>query len=194
MTRKVRQQDVKHVVVYSDMVHITIVVISNRILQVLCEPNIVMPQMPSKGSSRIRWGRVVIAAVLSEVAVVATLIITTAAYRFLVAPGKAAAEYDAFGELAAYYVAPAAAGVATFFGALWVGRKLSSDFVAHGALVGAVAVVLTGGLIFVAKPDDRLMYGVSFVLRVLGGYIGGAVAKRMFSRRPASVPTLGEAD
>ena len=134
-----------------------------------------------------------VAAVLSEVAVVAILIVTTTAYRFLVAPGRAAAEYDAFGELAGYYVAPAAAGLATFFGALWVGRKLTSAFVANGVLVGAVAVVLTGGLIFVAKLEDRLMYGVSFVLRILGGYVGGAVAQRMSRRRPASITTLREA-
>ena len=60
--------------------------------------------MPLNGSSRIRWGRVLVAAVLSEVAVVAILIVTITAYRFLVAPGRAAAEYDAFGELAGYYV------------------------------------------------------------------------------------------
>jgi hypothetical protein len=149
--------------------------------------------MPLNGSSRIRWGRVLVAAVLSEVAVVAILIVTITAYRFLVAPGRAAAEYDAFGELAGYYVAPVAAGMATFVGALWVGRKLTSAFVANGALVGAAAVVLTGGLIFVAKPEDRLMYGVSFVLRILGGCFGGAVAQRMSSRRPGSVPTLREA-
>src|SRR5437588_5779099 len=120
--------------------------------------------MPSKASSHIRWGRVVVAAVLSEVAVVAILIVTTTAYRFLIAPGRAAVEYDAFGELAGYYVAPAAAGLATFFGALWVGRKLTSAFVANGTLVGAAAVLLTAGFIFVAKPEDRLMYGVSFAL------------------------------
>lgn len=42
MTRKVRQQDVHHVVVNSDMVHITIVVITSGILQILYEPNIMM--------------------------------------------------------------------------------------------------------------------------------------------------------
>jgi hypothetical protein len=145
-----------------------------------------------KVDSQIRWGRVVVAAVLSEAVVVAVLIVTTTAYRFLIAPGRTGAEYEAFGELAGYYVAPAAAGLATFFGALWVGRKLTSAFLANGTLVGATAVVLTGGLIFVVKPEDRFMYGVSFVLRILGGYIGGAVAQRMSSRRTASLSTLGE--
>jgi hypothetical protein len=148
--------------------------------------------MPSKGSSRIRWGRVALAAVLSEVVVVAVLLLTTTAYRFLVAPGRTAAEYAAFSDLAGYYAAPAAAGLATFFGALWVGRKLTSAFVANGTLVGAAAVVLTGGLIFVAKPEDRLMYGVSFVLRILGGLIGGVVAQRICSQRPTSVPSWRE--
>jgi hypothetical protein len=76
-------------------------------------------------------------------------------------------------------VTPAAAGLAVFFGALWVGRKLTSDFGTNGALVGVVAVVLTGGLLFTAKPENRLMYGVSYVLRILGGYLGGEVAQRL---------------
>lgn len=139
---------------------------------------------------RIYWGRIALAAVLSEVMVVAVLIATTTAYRFLVAPGRAAAEYDAFGELAGYYVAPITAGLATFLGAVWVGRKLTSGFVVNGTLVGAGAVVLTGGIIFVAKPEDRLMYGVSFVLRIVGGCLGGVVARRMSSRRPASLTTF----
>jgi hypothetical protein len=70
--------------------------------------------------------------------------------------------YSFGGQLAGYYVAPAAAGLATFVGALWVARKLTSAFLANGTLVGAAAVVLTGGPILVAKPEDRFMYGVSF--------------------------------
>jgi hypothetical protein len=193
MARKVGEQDVKHVVVDCDMVHITIVIIGNSLLQIPCEPNTMMREMPLKESSRIRWGRVVAAAVLSEALVIAVLVATTTAYRFLIAPGRTAAEYDAFGELAGYYMAPAAAGFATFFGALWVGRKLTSAFRVNGALVGVAAVVLTAGFLFAARPEDRLMYGVSYVLRMLGGYLGGAVAQRMSIRRLASLPTLGEA-
>jgi hypothetical protein len=143
--------------------------------------------MPGKTKSRILWVRIAVAAFLSEALVVGVLIITTTVYQWLVAPGRTAAEYQAFADLAGYYVAPAAAGVATFLGALWVGRKLASDFLANGTLVGVAAVILTGGLIFVAKPEDRLMYGVSFVLRILGGCIGGAVTQRMSRRRAVAV-------
>jgi hypothetical protein len=123
----------------------------------------------------------------------AVLMVAIAAYRFLIAPGRTAVEYNAFGELAGYYIAPAVAGLATFVGALWVGRKLTSGFLANGTLVGIAAVVLTGGLLFVAKPEDRLMYGVSFVLRILGGYVGGVVAQRMSCRRSESVLAWREA-
>jgi hypothetical protein len=36
--------------------------------------------------------------------------VTTTTYRFLIAPGRTAADYAAFGDRAAYHVAPAAAG------------------------------------------------------------------------------------
>src|SRR5437868_4519175 len=134
--------------------------------------------MRSKGMSSIRWGRIAAAAILSEVTVVAVLLITTGVYRFLIAPGRTAADYEAFSELAGYYLAPGTAGLATFFGALWVCRKLTSGFTTNGTLVGVAALILTGGLVFVARPEDRLMYGVSYVLRILGGYLGGFVAQR----------------
>ena len=136
-----------------------------------------------KIDSGIRWGRVVVAALASEAVVVAILILITTVYRLLVAPGKSAAEYEAFADLAAYYVAPATAGFAVFFSALWATRKLTCAFIANGTLVGVTAVLLTVGFLFIAKPEDRLMYGVSFGLRILGGYAGGALAQRTSSRR-----------
>jgi hypothetical protein len=121
------------------------------------------------------------------------LLITIAVYRFLIAPNRTAADYEAFGQLAGYYVTPATAGVATFFGALWVCRRLTSGFVTNGSLVGVAAVVLTGGLFFVARPEDRIMYGLSYVLRILGGYVGGLVVQRMSSRWPAIAPSWQKA-
>jgi len=118
----------------------------------------------------------------------AAVIATMLTYRFLIAPGRTAAEYDAFDNSADRLVAPLAAGLAAFAAALWACRKLSSAFVATGILVGAVAVILTGGFLFVARPEDRLLYGVSFVLRILGGWIGGVVAQRISAKRPGRVP------
>ena len=131
--------------------------------------------------STIHWGRVLIGGVLSEAGVIAALSLVLVAYRFWIAPGRSPAEYQAFTDRASYYFAPAAAGVATFLAAFWAVRHFSTGFVMNGTLVGAVAVVLTVGFLFTAKPEHRLMYGVSFVLRLIGGYGGGLVAS-VFSR------------
>lgn len=134
--------------------------------------------MPLLARLHIRWGRVTLAALLSEVMVVAVLSAIIVSYRYLIAPGRTVADYRAFTDRASYYVAPVTAGLATFLAALWASRGLTMEFVANGTLVGTVAVVLTLGFFFAAKPEDRLMYGVSFLLRIIGGYLGGVVAQR----------------
>jgi putative membrane protein (TIGR04086 family) len=120
--------------------------------------------------TRIRWGRVVLAAVAAEAAVI-LLIVAISTIK------------PEFSESAGYYLAPPASAVATFLMALWVARKLKSDFILHGILVGLVGVVVTAGFIFAAKPEDRLMYGVSYILRIIGGYLGGVVARKTDRRQ-----------
>ena len=115
--------------------------------------------------TRIRWGRVVLAAVAAEVAVI-LLIAAISIIR------------PEFSESAGYYVAPPASAFATFLMTLWVTRKLEARFILHGILVGLVGVALMGAFIFLAKPEDRLMYGVSYVLRIAAGYLGGVVAQK----------------
>jgi hypothetical protein len=119
--------------------------------------------------ARIRWGRVILAAVAAEVAVI--LLIT----------GISTIRPE-FRESAGYYVAPPASALATFLMVLWVARKLEAGFILHGILVGLAGVVLTGGFIFLAKPEDRLMYGVSCLLRIAAGYLGGVVARKSRNR------------
>ena len=89
------------------------------------------------------------------------------------------------GEQVGYYVAPTAGAVMTFLVVAWMARPLPSGFIRFGLLVGIAEVVLTFGFIFGARPEHRLMYGVSFGLRILGGYAGGLVAQRRFSARVA---------
>ena len=127
----------------------------------------------------IRWGRIVLAALFSEVAVIAVLGIVIVSHRLLIAPGGSDADYQAFVSHASYYVAPMTAGIAVFFGALWAARRLTSGFLTNGTLVGVAAVILTVSFLFVAKPEERLMYGASYALRILGGYLGGVVAQRL---------------
>jgi len=138
--------------------------------------------LSGSAKSGIRWKRVVIAAFLSELAVMAVLGAIIVPYMFLIAPGQTSAAYDEFGQNAGYYAAAPAAALATFFIAYLAVRKLDSAVIANGVMVGVVEVLLTLGFIFGARPGDRPMYVVSFVLRIAAGYAAGALAQRKRQR------------
>jgi hypothetical protein len=142
----------------------------------------------------IRWGRVIAAAVTSEAAVIAVMLVILAAYASLIAPGRTPAEYQQFGARIGYSVAPAASGVFTFLMALWVARKLTSHFVVNGLLVGVCAVIVSAGFLFTARPEERTMYLASFAVRIVGGYLGGWAAQARANRkRGVTAAAAGEA-
>jgi hypothetical protein len=132
----------------------------------------------------IRYGRVLIAAVISEAGVIAVLSGAIGVY-WLASPGMTSAELEGLGERIGYYVAPAAGFVTTFLAVLWAARRLTGGFVAHGVLIGVASVLLTVGFLFGARPEHRLMYIIAFLLRLAAGYIGGTVAQRMADTRAA---------
>jgi hypothetical protein len=108
----------------------------------------------------MHWIRVVIGGFLAEVSV---FIVVIPVFRIA-------------GQHALLYVAPAASLVMCFLFALWVGRRLESQFVLHGLLVGVVATVLYVALTR-AQPEP-LAYYVAHGLKLLGGAAGGFVASR----------------
>ena len=67
-----------------------------------------------------------------------------------------------------------------FLFTLWVGRRVESEFVTHGVLIGVLGILLfsimwlatTGSL---AQPP---LYLVAHVLKILGGIAGGLVAEK----------------
>ena len=134
---------------------------------------------PKEDKAGIRWKRVVLAGFLSEIAVIAVLSAVIGAYSLVIAPGRPDSEYNQFAELAGYYLAAPAAALATFGFAFWTVRRLESRAVANGLLVGTVAMLLSSGFILGAKPEHRLMYVVSFALRILAGYCSGVLAQKM---------------
>ena len=130
--------------------------------------------------ARMRWGRVVAAAFLSEVGVTATILVGALVYTAMTGAGL-----TAVGEDVGYYVAPTSGLIMTVLAVLWAVRSLSTGFVRHGVAIGLLAVVLTFGFIFGARPEHRVMYVISFALRIVGGYAGGAIAQRRFNARSA---------
>ena len=103
--------------------------------------------------AQLRWGRVLIGGFLAELLVFA--IVFPALYLF----GQ-----QAF--LASILVASA---VMPFIFAVWVGRRIESRFVLHGA-------VIYMGLAW-GQPQP-LLYKIAHGLKVVGGAAGGIVASR----------------
>jgi hypothetical protein len=137
----------------------------------------------------IRYGRVLIAGVLSEAGVIAVLSAAIGLY-WLASPGMSDAEFAGLGERIGYYVAPATGFVTTFLAVLWAARRLAAAFITHGVLIGAVSVLLTVGFLVGARPEHRAMYIIAFVLRIAAGYAGGVAAQRMADTRAARTQTL----
>src|SRR4030095_5488290 len=125
----------------------------------------------------IRWKRVGLGGFLSEIGVIA-VISAIIAIHLLVAPGQTDAQLDEFASLAGYYAAAPAAAVLTFLSAFCAVRKLENHFIANGALVGTVATLLTLGFIFGAKPEHRLMYIISFAIRIAAGSSAGFIVQK----------------
>jgi hypothetical protein len=63
-----------------------------------------------------------------------------------------------------------------FLFALWVGRRVESRFLLHGALVGLVAILFYLALAW-GQPEP-LLYKIAHALKVVGGMAGGAIASR----------------
>jgi len=110
--------------------------------------------------SGIRWGRIVVAGLLAEVALI--LAIVPAGMKL--------------GDTFLHYTAGPGSFLFCFLAALWVGSKLESRFVLHGILVGVVAALIYIALTK-AQPEP-IAYIVAHVLKLAGGAAGGLVAQR----------------
>jgi hypothetical protein len=108
----------------------------------------------------IHWVRILIGGLLAEVSVIAFVIPISLL----------------FGQHSLLYTAPPASMVACFLFALWVGRRIDSHFVLHGALVGVVATLIYVALTR-AQPEPW-PYIVAHALKILGGAAGGLLVAR----------------
>jgi hypothetical protein len=110
--------------------------------------------------AQVHWGRVLVGGFLAELMVFA-----------IVFPARALFGQRAF--LASILIASA---VLPFLFAVWVGRRIDSLFVLHGALVGLVAALIYLGLAW-GQPQP-LLYKIAHGLKIVGGMAGGVVASR----------------
>ena len=114
----------------------------------------------------IQWGRVVLAAFVMEV-----ILFAIAIPLFLGGAGRLLV-----------YVVPPAALIATFVVTVWLGRKLKTNFVLHGILIGIVGTLMYVALTR-AQPEPW-QYWVAHAFKV----VGGAAAGMVLARRPTTPP------
>lgn len=128
---------------------------------------------------QVHWGRIVVTGFLSEVAVFAIflLLLMLATLAGIPEVARPISTLD-------YIDAVLASFAMVFLFTLWLGRRIESRFVLHGALVGVVGILLFG-IMWVATTGSLAqppLYVVAHLLKVLGGMTGGIVVQRRRQR------------
>jgi hypothetical protein len=123
----------------------------------------------------IHWRRIVVAAFLAEASVMAGffLLLFLATQAGVPEIARPMSPLD-------YVDAIVSSFVTVFLFTLWVGKRIESRFVLHGALVGGVAVLLFVTLIFAVNKTfaEPPLYIVAHGMKLLGGITGGLVAEK----------------
>ena len=117
--------------------------------------------------AQIHWGRLLVGGLLAEVA----LIIAIVPLGLRV------------GGNFMNYTAPPGSFITCFLAALWVCRRIESQFILQGTLVGVVAVLIY--VILSRGQPEPFVYIVAHALKLLGGACGGLVAQWRRSTSPA---------
>jgi hypothetical protein len=116
----------------------------------------------------IRWGWVLLGAVLANVVVTAIIV--------------PIAMIDGMERLG--YVAPPAAFVGVLVVGYWIARKAPQRAVLHGLLVGLIAMLIY--IPIELAGEVTFAHYLSSALKVLGGVAGGLIASRRTAARPAA--------
>jgi drug/metabolite transporter (DMT)-like permease len=108
----------------------------------------------------IQWGPVLLAAFLMELVLFAIAI-----------------PLDLIGATRVLlYVVPPGAFIATLAVTVWLGRRITSRPVLHGALIGVAGILMYVGLS--RGAPEPWQYLVGNALKVVGGAVGGVVLAR----------------
>jgi hypothetical protein len=134
----------------------------------------------------VRWGRVTVAGLLTEIGVILIIVAAVTVYRFAASP--TAVEYQAFADRAGYYVGIVGGALLAFLFSSWVCRTLRADFIVNGLLVGCVGVLLHVGLSVASRAEFQAAYAVADGLKLAGGALGGYLARGRYGQSTSSLP------
>jgi hypothetical protein len=126
----------------------------------------------------MRWLRAILGGVLAEVLVLVLILPVAVAVGFDLSTGDPASVPPALN---------AAIVIASFVAPLlltqWVARRLATDFLVHGLLVGVTAFAVYMIPMILSGESQPLVYWIAHAMKILGGLTGGAVAARRYAVR-----------
>jgi hypothetical protein len=130
----------------------------------------------------MRWLRTILGGILAEMLVLVMILPVAYAVGFDLSTGDPASVPPALN---------AAIVVASFAAPLlltqWVARRLTSQFLLHGFLVGFTAFAVYMIPMTLSGESQPLVYWVAHAMKILGGVTGGIVAARRHMTRGTPV-------
>jgi putative membrane protein (TIGR04086 family) len=131
----------------------------------------------------MRWLRAILGGVLAEMLVLVMILPVAYAVGFDLSSSDPSTVPPALN---------AAIVVASFIAPLlltqWVARRLTSQFLLHGFLVGFTAFVIYMIPMTLSGESQPLIYWIAHAMKILGGVTGGLVAARRHAGRAITVP------
>jgi hypothetical protein len=131
-----------------------------------------------QGRDRRRWVRIVLCGVLAHVFTVAIVAVVAAVDVRVVAPRSDPGAFQAAAQRAGVAIGPTIGTLTVFLLACWNARRSREHPHLDGTLIGALASFIIVPLVLGATGGWRLVYLGSMVLKVMGGWAGGAVGAK----------------
>jgi hypothetical protein len=132
----------------------------------------------------MRWLRAILGGVLAEMLVLVMILPVAYAVGFDLSNSDPSTVPPALN---------AAVVVASFIAPLlltqWVARRLTSQFLLHGFLVGFTAFVIYMIPMTLSGESQPLIYWIAHAMKILGGVTGGFVAARRHAARGTAALT-----
>ena len=130
----------------------------------------------------MKWGRAVLGGLLAEVLVF--LIVTPVGLMI----GLDTVQAQPVGSIPVLnYAIVIASFIAPLLLTQWVARRLTSQFVVHGFLVGFTAFVLYMIPMLLTGESQPLAYWIAHAAKIVGGLTGGFIAARRHAARGTTV-------
>jgi hypothetical protein len=133
----------------------------------------------SKASARSQsWLRALAYGFLAEFATVLTIIFIVITHRYVLARGASPVEAAAFGVRTGELVGIIGGTFYTFLLARLLMMRVSANFIAHGLLVAATAIVFSVGGSILGHRGVPAGYGLASSLKLLAGALAGFLERK----------------